>query len=241
MPKLVIKQDLVEISSTQKYAKWVSIGGLLLLLAVVAFFLSLSFLRPTPAPAGFPASLPLPSMQSSSNTEGKAALIQQNDELEAMSARFQALAGQVPGSQVQASALLAEAEGILQQLFIMDDSVLALGLDDNELQAMQTRQQYLQDVWQSRLHFSELRLGRMQDNVAAVNVMAEQPVVSVQEVVPGTEVVSAPAEPVAALPESVGGEKKGSRFLAAPPPDMELPAGFCNLTGPDACKPEPEN
>lgn len=114
----------------------------------------------------------------------------------------------------------------------MSESVGNLGLASAEKQQLETEQAYLQDQWQARIHFSELRLERFnaqkqpQDATQAVNVPVE-----LAPTPPSNEATTQATPDV--LPSS--------KYIAQPPAGVVLPAGFCTLNSSGVCKPEANN
>ena len=237
MPKLIVKhQDTEAVSWVQRHSKVLSYAGFAaIMLVAVAFFL---FSALNSKPDGQVVVAALPKLDSASNADAKAKCLLQWQQLAEMGSVYENLS-QEPEAYARAQALLRQAETALDHLYAMEDTMTALGLSGTELTRLQAEQAYLQDEWLARLHFRELRVGRLVEGAGGV-VPAVAPAQPEQPAAAAPAVKLEPTAKVAdvEVPEAKQANRAG---IAAPPPGVKLPEGFCTLSGEGACKPEASN
>ncbi|MEZ5537314.1 MAG: hypothetical protein R3F02_17055 [Thiolinea sp.] len=227
MPKLIIKQDVNEAERRARRSKWLSLSGLFLLLvtvAVAAFFLS----RPV---ITSPAQEPL-SLDSAADSGAKAAYISMHNVFNELSAEYEKLSTQGPDDYEKNLKLLGKSDSILRHLDKMQDAVVSLGLSNQEHRQLLNRQQFYKDYWQSKSHFRQLRVSRF-EGVDTAGVSSSTKTV---------DQLNTLSESVPVTTETLPAAEQPKKFkFAKPPPGMELPEGFCDLSNPGSCKPGNDN
>lgn len=228
MAKLILKQPKPSKGSWfSHYGSQLAYAGFIVLLLIISLGILFAF-KPQPKPVQL-----LPTLNSAIKPELKSQYLSQWEQLNQMQATYEELAKSISSEQ-QALALLNQAEMAWQHLLIMSESVDDLGLNTNEKKQLEAEQAYLQDQWQARIHFSELRLERfknqtLQQEQVQTAALPEKPT-PVDE--PTTD--STAAQPVSSVQTS-------NKYIAQPPADLKLPAGFCTLDSSGVCKPEASN
>ncbi len=232
MPKLIVKQETENSSWSQNYLKWLSITGFGALLLFVA-----SMVVPDLVSSNASSS-PSLSVDTASNAAAKSAYQLQQQQFSGLDKAYKSLAASGVDGYQQNLALHYQTGTILQHLDAMDAEIDQMGLADTELVALLERQQYLQDYWQAEQHFRQLRLVHFEQSHKVAE--AEPAPVAISQADASTEY---PTHPVAAdsAVDIIEPAPTTSRFLATPPPGVELPAGFCTLEGPNACKPSADD
>lgn len=226
MPKLILKQhEPTKSSWLTQYGSQIAYAGFIVLLLLVSMGILFTF-KPTSKP-----DLPPPNLESATDLTVKVQYLSDWSELKRMQENYERLAKDT-SSYEKSLVLLNQAEMVWQHLLIMSESVDKLGLNEHEKKALEEEQAYLQDQWQSHIHFSELRLDRFthqKQNAAA-------------ELVPvAGDVVTKTASSATTATQAVLDSLPNSKYIAAPPAGVELPAGFCTLDGSGTCKPAANN
>jgi len=209
MPKLVIKQDVGVAGRKARQDKWLSLGGLLLLVVAVAgtaYF----FTRPVVTSPTQGALL----LDSAENSEAKARYLSMHNVFNELASDYGKTSAQGLDDYQKNTQLLDQSEEILVHLDEMNILSEELGLSSGEYKKLFNRHQFNKDYWQAKSHFRELRISRFEAAGGAVD-----------PIVPQAEV-------------DVADKPKKFQF-AKPPAGMKLPDGFCDLSDPAAsCKPE---
>lgn len=211
MPKLVIKQDVGTAGSSARQGKWLSLGGLLLLLIAVAGTAYFSTRPVITSPVQQPLVL-----ESAQDPEVKAKYMSMHKVFSQLGVEYEKLSSQGIDDYGKNIKLLDKSGEILLHLGGMSALTDQLGLDDDESQQLFNRHQFNKDYWQAKSHFRQLRVSRFENGGQATVSVVEEEIAS-------ADVPNAP--------------RKKFQF-AKPPAGMELPAGFCDLSSSESCKPE---
>lgn len=226
MPKLIIKQDIDPARRQAQRNKRLSVFGLLVLftaVAVAAFLLT----RPV---INSPAQEPL-KLGSATSMTAKNSYLSLFNVFNELSAEYETLSARGSDDYEKNLKLLGKSDAILSHLEKMRQIVPEIGLGDDEHKQLLNRQQFYKDYWQAKSHFRQLRVSRFENTANAEDIVvpeqqtSEQAITTAAEGVAETEIV----------PVTDTVQPKKFKF-ATPPPGMELPAGFCDLTNPDSCK-----
>ncbi len=215
MPKLVIKQDVETADPQVRQSKWLSLGGLLLLLAAVAAT-AYFFTRPV-VTSPFQQALVLDSAR---NATIKAEYLSMYKVFNELGREYEELSSQGLDNYEKNIRLLDKSGEILLHLENMSVLVDQLGLDDVEYQQLINRHQFNEDYWQAKSHFRQLRVSRFETSGKRFDV-------------------SGSGGASDSFAQDVAPADKPKKFqFAKPPAGMELPEGFCDLSNPGSCKPE---
>lgn len=229
MPKLIVKQDVSNAERQARRSKWVSVGGLFLLLVAVA---AAAFFLTRPAITS-PAQEPL-RLESSADNDAKNSYISLHNVFNELSAEYESLSARGSDDYEKNLKLLSKSDSILRHLDKMQQTVASLGLNADEHKQLLNRQQFYKDYWQAKSHFRQLRVSRFEGATGAADAAAtrnEQSAVL-------SDSTGTPAVPESDAASVATAEQPKKFRFAAPPPGMELPAGFCDLSNPDSCKPD---
>jgi len=230
MAKLILKQqELPKSSWLTHYGSQVAYVGFIALLLLISLGILVAF-KPSAS-----MGRPLPSLSSATEPRIKSQYLQDWEKLNGMQASYEEQAKDV-SSYDKALVLLNTAESGWQQLLIMSESTDQLGLNSLDQKDLEEQESYLQDQWQARIHFSELRLDRFSNSrqAQAFKDTAQLEAVSNKTLNPATSVN-------AVAKQSVAEGQPSNKYIAQPPAGVELPAGFCTLQGAGACKPAASN
>ena len=208
MPKLVIKQDVGTAGRNARQVKWLSLGGLLLLLITVAGAAYFSTRPVITSPVQQALAL-----DSAQNPEVKAKYLSMHRVFNQLGVEHEKLSSQGLDDYEKNVRLLDKSGEILLHLDDMSALTDQLGLDDDEYQQLFNRHQFNKDYWQAKSHFRQLRVSRFENGGQTTVPVVEEAVISADT------------------------PKKKFQF-AKPPVGMELPAGFCDLSNAASCKPE---
>lgn len=233
MAKLILKQQEPPKGSwLTHYGSQVAYAGFIALLLLISLGILVAFKPSVNATAL--SSLPIPTLASATDAQAKAQYATDWAKLNDMQSTYEQLAKD-SNSYDKSMALLNQAEQAWQHLLIMSESVGNLGLASAEKQQLETEQAYLQDQWQARIHFSELRLERFNTQKQPQDVM--------QTVNVPVELAPTPVPPAAndATTQATPDVLPSSKYIAQPPAGVVLPAGFCTLNSSGVCKPEANN
>lgn len=227
MAKLILKQPKPSKGSwLSHYGSQLAYAGFIVLLLIISLGILFAF-KPNPIVVQA-----LPTLDSAINPKVKSQYLSYWEQLNEMQATYEQLAKET-SSEMQALALLNQAELAWQHLLIMSESVDQLGLNVADKQQLEAEQAYLQDQWQARIHFSELRLERLKNagQTAALSKSAKVVSLNAGTTPVQTENDLAQTQPIMAIQPS-------NKYIAPPPADLKLPAGFCTLDSSGVCKPE---
>lgn len=264
MPKLVIKQDTGAAGRQVRQSKWLSLGGLLLLLVAVAgaaYF----FTQPV---ITSPAQQALV-LDSAQNQEMKAKYLSMHNVFNELGNEYEKLSSQGLDDYGKNIRLLDKSGEILAHLDEMSALTDQLQLDADEYQQLFNRHQFNKDYWQAKSHFRQLRISRFENGGKRLTTVAEESTSADKpkkfqfakppagmELPEGFCDLSNPGscKPEAAqaqgtvgellplpadIPDdnTVAGEPQKKFQFAKPPAGMKLPEGFCDLSNPGSCKP----
>ncbi|MFZ1343195.1 hypothetical protein [Thiothrix eikelboomii] len=222
MAKLILKQPKPPKGSwLSHYGSQLAYAGFIGLLLIISFGMVFAF---KPHSTVMQA---LPTIDSAVEPQLKSQYLSDWEQLNEMQATYEQLAKEV-SSEEHALALLNQAEIAWQHLLIMSESVAQLGLNASDKKQLEAEQAYLQDQWQARIHFSELRLERFKSQEQTADLPEKS-----------AKVVSLNADNAASQPVVAG--QPSNKYIAQPPADLKLPAGFCTLDSAGVCKPETSN
>lgn len=231
MAKLILKQQEPPKSSwLNQYGSQVAYARFIALLLIISLGIFFAF-KPNVAVQA------QPKLDSATNVSVKAQYLSDWQKLNEMELSYEQLAKTVD-SYDQALVLLNQAEMAWQHLLIMTELADTLSLSANDKKQLAVEQAYLQDQWQARIHFSELRLERFGDPVQQV---ADTPPDSVQLISSATNAVNVPTTTEFPHAQAVADGQPSNKYITQPPAGVELPAGFCTLNSAGVCKPETSN
>nr|CAA6809338.1 MAG: Unknown protein [uncultured Thiotrichaceae bacterium] len=208
MPKLVMKQNVGVADRKARQDKWLSLGGLLLLVVAVAgtaYF----FTRPVVVTSPVQGALLLDSAE---NAEVKSRYLSMHNVFNELASDYERTSAQGLDDYQKNTQLFDQSEEILAHLDEMNILADQLGLSNDEYKRLFNRHQFNKDYWQAKSHFRQLRISRF-DAGGAVDAPVTQADVATED------------------------KPKKFQF-AKPPEGMELPEGFCDLNNPGSCKPE---
>lgn len=231
MAKLILKQqEPPQGSWFTHYSSQVAYAGFIALLLLISLGILFAFKPITTS------SQALPRLDSATNTQVKSHYLSDWQKLEEMRLRYEQLA-KTANTHDQALVLLNQAEMAWQHLLIMSESTDALGLNDSDKKQLLIEQSYLQDQWQARIHFSELRLDRFSNQVQQSTDAGKD---SNKVLSSATDSANAPAVELTNQ-QAVAEMQPSNKYIVQPPAGVELPAGFCTLNGSGTCKPDSNN
>lgn len=227
MPKLILKQQEPPKSSwLHHYGSQLAYASFIGLLLVISMGILVAF-----KPSATVVEMPLPTLNSATDARAKSQYLSDWDKLKEMQMAYEQLAKDTE-SYDKSLILLNQAEMAWQHLLIMSEAVDTLGLSASDKQELEEEQAYLQDQWQARIHFSELRLERFSTS------SVQQAASSTESAAVVTLKSDAVTQPMTAeLPQV----QPTNKYIAQPPAGIELPAGFCTLNSAGVCKPETSN
>ena len=230
MAKLILKQQEPPKGSWfTHYGSQVAYAGFIALLLLISLGILVAFKQSSNAVA----LQPLPSLNSAAALPAKSQYLKDWAKLNEMQTVYEQLATET-SAEDKATLLLNQAEMAWQHLLIMSESVSSLGLDAAEKKQLEQEQAYLQDQWQARIHFAELRLDRFNQ----IQQAEQTPESSTQVVTLKTDALAAPIA-VEVIPTRPSTDAQPTnKYIVQPPAGVELPVGFCTLNGANACKPE---
>lgn len=254
MPKLIIKHDNKDRRRQNQSAKWLSIAGLLGMVGVVVAT-GYVFYQSTDATAKRIAPLVL---NSASDPVQQASYDSLQAVLADLDAEYEALSASGVDDYQKNLKLLGKAEGVLRHLERMEQVGQRLVLDEKERLELANRHQFYQDYWQSKQHFRALRVSRFEQQsttkvvsdttpssasgtaqVELVSSQSAQTLADDKAEEPALSEADLSAAGLTEAPRVPPDQPAPRKFqFAKPPPDMALPAGFCDLSNPGACKPE---
>ena len=230
MAKLILKQQEPPKGSWfTHYGSQVAYAGFIALLLLISLGILVAFKQNSN-----PIALqPLPSLNSAAALPAKAQYLKDWAKLNEMQTVYEQLATDT-SAEDKATLLLNQAEMAWQHLLIMSEAISSLGLDVAEKKQLEQEQAYLQDQWQARIHFAELRLDRFNQ----IQQAQHAPESSTQVVTIKTDSLATPMVPEVTPTQPIADAQPTNKYIVQPPAGIELPAGFCTLNGANACKPE---
>lgn len=232
MAKLILKQQEPPKGSwLSHYGSQIAYAGFITLLLMIFLGILFAF-KPN-----FNTIQPLPTLDSATEPSAKSHYISDWEKLKQMQATYEQLAKDA-NSHTQASLLLNQAEMAWQHLLIMSESIDQLGLNTSDKKQLEAEQAYLQDQWQARIHFSELRLERFSNAAPQAAALLEDTTKAMNLDV---NAVATSTNNDLAQTKAVADVQPSNKYIAQPPADVKLPAGFCTLDNAGICKPEASN
>ncbi|WGZ93630.1 MAG: hypothetical protein QJT81_17835 [Candidatus Thiothrix putei] len=219
MPKLVIKQDLPEVSIQEKLEGLLRVVlPVLLAVIAVAALLSLYITRDSVMPGAAIG-------DSGQQIDLPAMYTEQEERLNKLGREFEAQEKTELESYNKHSTLVVKANELLTKLAELDGKVASLDVPTETKQALLSRHQYQKDYWEAKRVFHHLRLSHFAKPVDAPALAAT---------------VTVPQEPDETIPSQTTEKRDGKLSGEDAAPVPALPDGFCPLFGPGAkaCRPD---
>lgn len=219
MPKLVIKQDLPEVSIQEKLESLLRVAlPVLLAVIAVAALLSLYVTRDSATPGAAIG-------DSGQQIDLPAMYTEQEEQMNKLGREFEAQEKTELESYNKHSTLVVKANELLTKIAELDSKVASLDVSTETKQALLSRHQYQKDYWEAKRVFHHLRLSHFAKPVDTSALAST---------------VTVPNIPGETIPSKTEVKKDGetlSAVEAAPKP--ALPDDFCPLFGPGAkaCRP----